>query len=578
MSLKVFNDQTVQSTSCEVEDPVDISTNRMDGFISTSMADSDSSEHMDSDRAPLLRESQPSTPCNIQESGSDDDERKASAAATSAVTPLLMGAALSAAIGTSAQFGYAISMLDNIEAVVISDYQLGTNCSVTYDVKNSASGSSKQMFELATAVFCAGGLVGALLGGWLAEVAGRKYSMIFNNIFSVLCGFLMVFSTGFPMLIGGRFVQGLASGIGLVTVPVYLSEIAPTSARGAVGILNQVMITVAIFAATVVGLPYLLGTCDRWPLVVGVPVVFSALQLISLPFFPRSPRYLYIQKNNVAAAKLALRRLRGKGADLSAELLELKEEKYRQDQAPKMSAIQVLLDPNLRSRLLLTAIEMMAQQLTGINGVFYYSAAIYTDAGLKNVSLIVLVPTIINILLGLFSVRAVERLGRRKLMLMGLAGMAASHAILAAGFCFQDGFFSNSKGANWTSVLTIGGSLGVVIFFAVGPGPIPWMILSELFPQSSRATAYSFGGVINWTSNYLIGQFFLQILEGASPYGFAVFAAVSLFFTIAVYCFQPETKGKEIEKIDSFFRREAEADRRDSGFACCLPLGRKSID
>ena len=522
------------------------------------------------------------TPLLVQARSADDHGHRSSHRRTSEistnkrnVTAVLVGATIAAVIGTSAQFGYGTAMLDNIRPVIVSTFQENTSCSTDYDVDNLALGSSKRSFELATAAFCAGGLVGSLLGGWLVEVLGRKYTMLVNNVIALPSGLIMYFAADFSMLIGGRLVQGVAAGLSMVVVGVYLGEIAPTSVRGAVGTMNQAMIAGCIFVSTALGLPYLLGTCHRWHLLVGGAVVFSIIQVVTLIFSPRSPRFLYIRKGDPVAAEKELRRLRGASCDISSEIAEMMVEKHKQDSMPKLGVIRVLLNRDLRFRFQLTAIIHASQQLTGINGVFYYSSAIFSKAGLRSAAAITLVPALANILFVGVTIKLVDRMGRRKLMLIGLAGMCISHILLTCGFCFEEGWYSTKSGANWTSAMTISGSLGVVIFFSVGPGPIPWMIVNELFPQSSRAIAYSFAGVVNWTCNYLIGQFFLVILEGAHPYGFLVFAGTSFLFLLAIYVFQPETKGKEIEEIDAFFIRKASEGA--SGWACCLAPGREEI-
>ena len=475
---------------------------------------------------------------------------------------------------SAGQFGYALGMLNNIRPVLISDFQSNTTCSVDFDANNLSTKSSKVNFELATAMICVGGLISSLLAGPCADRFGRKKTLLGNNAIFIISGLIMGFAQSFPALIVGRVFQGFGAGCGLVVVATYLGEIGPTSLRGSVGAAGQVAISICIFFATMLGLPDLLGTCELWNVVVGGPILLAVLQLVSLPFVPESPKFLYINRHQLDNAKDALHRLRGAGVSVEGDVEEMEAEKATQATLCQSTFWQDLRDRRLRFRFLLTTILHASQQLSGINGVFFYSSAIYSSAGLTNVAVVALVPALVNVIATIVSFKIVDRLGRRKLMLIGLSGLVLSHLVLTAGFSFNKQFFEGTKGSNWTSALTITGSLAVVVSFSLGPGPIPWLIVSELFPQSSRAKGYIVAGVVNWLTNYLVGQFFLDVLLGLDPYGFLIFAGIAAFLLAAVFFLQPETKGKRIEEIDDFFRTEAD---KSSGVALLLLLGREEI-
>eukprot|EP00117_Sycon_ciliatum_P024634 scpid49501/ scgid20630/ Solute carrier family 2, facilitated glucose transporter member 4; GT2; Glucose transporter type 4, insulin-responsive len=502
------------------------------------------------------------------------DHGKTAATPQPKLNLVLCLAALASSIGSACQFGYAIGMLNVIRPIIISEFQDNTTCSVDFNANEDSTAESNTSFQWATAAMCVGGLFASIIAGPLSDRYGRRTVLLGNNLFAFIGGFMMVFAPSFDILIVGRVFQGISAGIGLVVIANYLGEIGPTALRGTMGASGQVLLSFFVFFATLVGLPQLFGTCKLWRVVLGGPILFATIQLAVLPFFPESPRFLFLTKNDPEATRAALLKLRDKDANVEAEIEELVAEKAAGSFAVNMSALEVLTSRNLRSRLFLIAIMHASQQLSGINGVFFYGSAIYSSAGLNNVAVISLIPGIAGVVFTFVSFKIVDRLGRRKMMIIGLAGLLFSHLLMTAGFGLNKRFFDGVKGSNWTSALTISGSLGVVVFFSLGPGPIPWLSVVELFPPSSLATGFVIAGVTNWTMNFLVGQFFLQILLELDPYGFLVFAGLAALFLVSIFFLLPETKGLPIEQVDSYFRQKV---AKSSGCAIVIPVGDGNI-
>ncbi|XP_062505565.1 solute carrier family 2, facilitated glucose transporter member 3-like [Corticium candelabrum] len=478
------------------------------------------------------------------------------------VTLLLVSSALSVVLGSSAQYGYQIGVLNSPMDLIIGIYENTTHSS--QDSSDSSSSNGKHLYALAVAIFAIGGLIGAFISAKMADTLGRKPTMLLNNILAVAGSIIMALSSGFPMLIGGRFVIGINGGITTGLAPMYLTEISPIRVRGVYGLLNQLGITAFIFISQLLGLPKLLGNKHLWRLLFGFPLVLVTIQLLTLPFCPESPRYLYLCKHKQKEAADALRRLRGT-TNVQRELNELQSELQKEESVSQVSYAQLFCDGGLRRPLLISFGLQFCQQLSGILGVFYYSTAIFKEAGLSLGSIATVITSFSLIPMTIIAVRLMERVGRRTLMLYGLGGMMIFHMCLTIAFCFQVGFnLDKSDGITVPGVLAVVSSVLLVSSFAIGPGGIPWMIVAELFTQGPRALAVSLSGIVNWLLNGLIGYTFPFILDHLYPYAMLLFAAICGVLWLFVYVYVPETKHKTVEETAEYFRSHTHASRNYS--------------
>ncbi|CAI8001656.1 Solute carrier family 2, facilitated glucose transporter member 1 [Geodia barretti] len=229
---------------------------------------------------------------------------------------LFLVSVAAAVIGSSTQFGYSTGVLNSPQQVIRQSFE---DRNITF--------SSLEM-NVAVSIFAIGGLLGAVSAGILADFLGRKYTLLVNNLLVLIGAGLQSLAVHPGMFIAGRFVVGINSGINTVLVPLYISEISPVRLRGAVGVLHQMAITVSLLLAQILGISKALGRSDSdvfygWRLLFAVPLLFSLVQLALLPWSPRSPRFLLIKRKNEAAAKRALKRLRGAGANTDEEIQEM---------------------------------------------------------------------------------------------------------------------------------------------------------------------------------------------------------------------------------------------------------------
>ncbi|XP_077170577.1 solute carrier family 2, facilitated glucose transporter member 4 isoform X3 [Paroedura picta] len=406
------------------------------------------------------------------------------------------------------------------------------------------------LWSLSVAIFSIGGMISSFMVGIVSEWLGRKRAMIVNNSLAFLGGAMMGLAQvgkSYEMMILGRFLIGVFSGFASGLVPMYVGEISPTNLRGALGTLHQLAIVTGILIAQVFGLDTILGTGVLWPLLMGLTVVPSTLQLLLFPFCPESPRYLYIIRNKESKAKESLRRLTG-CTDVSAALNEMKEEKRRMDMERKVSILELFRSRMYRQPLLIAIILQLSQQLSGINAIFYYSTDIFSKAKVTNAAYATIGAGVINTVFTIISLFLVERAGRRTLHMLGLGGMCGCALLMTAALALQE----TVESISYLSMVSV---FGFVAFFEIGPGPIPWFIVAELFSQGPRPAAMAVAGFANWTCNFIIGMSFPSIADRCGPYVFLIFAALLLVFLGFTYLKVPETRGRTFDQIAATFRR-----------------------
>ncbi|XP_062994717.1 solute carrier family 2, facilitated glucose transporter member 4 [Elgaria multicarinata webbii] len=466
--------------------------------------------------------------------------------AGSRITPTLVLAVFTAVLG-SLQFGYNIGVINAPQKIIEENYN------ITWKNRTGEfidSDTLERLWSLSVSIFSIGGMIASFMVGVVSERLGRKRAMVMNNILAILGGGLMALAKlgkSYEMMIIGRFIIGGFSGFASGLVPMYVGEISPTKLRGALGTVNQLAIVIGILIAQVLGLESLLGTDTLWPALLGITMVPSFLQILLLHFCPESPRYLYIILNKESKAKESLRRLTGL-ADVTVGLNEMKEEKRRMDLEHKVSILQLFRFRIYRQPLLIAVVLQLSQQLSGINAIFYYSTSIFEDIGLKHPIYATIGAGAVNVLSTVISVFLVERAGRRTLHLLGLLGMCLCALLMMTSKLLVERVHE----MGYLGMVAI---YGFVAFFEIGPGPIPWFIVAELFSQGPRPAAMAVAGFANWTCNFIIGMSFPPIEKVLGAYVFLVFAALLLAFTIFTYLKVPETRGRTFDQIAATFRR-----------------------
>ncbi|XP_061524808.1 solute carrier family 2, facilitated glucose transporter member 4-like isoform X2 [Phycodurus eques] len=436
------------------------------------------------------------------------------------VTGTLALSVFTAVLG-SLEFGYNIGVINAPQKIIEEDYNS------TWAHRHGQAipaGTLTSLWSLSVAIFSIGGMLSSSCVGFVSEWLGRRKALLINNLLAFVGGGLMGLSKlcrSFEMMILGRCVIGAYCGLASGLTPMYVGEIAPTGLRGALGTLHQLAIVTGILLA----------------------------QMALLPFCPESPRFLFIVRCQEHQAKRGLRRLTGR-QDVGDLLAEMKEEKRRMDMERKVSILELFRSPVHRQPLVISILLQLSQQLSGINAIFYYSTSIFTKAGVQSPVYATVGAGIVNCAFTVVSLFLVERMGRRTLHMLGLGGMCVCAVLMTVALSLLD----TVPAMSYVSMLSI---FGFVAFFEVGPGPIPWFFVAELFSQGPRPAAMAVAGCSNWTANFVVGMGFQYVAELCGPYVFLIFAVLLLFFLIFTFFRVPETRGKTFDQIAANFHRSS---------------------
>jgi sugar porter (SP) family MFS transporter len=293
---------------------------------------------------------------------------------------------------------------------------------------------------------------------------------------------------------------------------------------------------------------YAFSSIQGWRYMFGVGTIPAIGLLVGMWRLPDSPRWL-ISKSRIDQAKKVLDRLRAP-EEVGQEVTDIQQSMTKQNGDWKTE----LFRPSLRMPLIVGIGLAFFQQLSGINTVIYYAPTIFTFAGFTSSGASILGAVGLGVVMLCFHVLAIfllDRVGRRPLLLVGIAGQIAGLAILAAAFQFKQLFVSGFAGH-----IAVGGLVVYVACFAFGIGPIFWLIISEIYPLAVRGAAMSAATVANWSMNLVVAVSFLtlvKVLGHAST--FLLYGVITIGAWFFIYKLVPETKGKTLEQIEEHWRK-----------------------
>ena len=400
---------------------------------------------------------------------------------------------------------------------------------------------SPAMQGLVAGIALAGAVAGAAVAGSLSDAFGRRPVILVTALAFIAGSVLSAVAPSLGVLLAGRVVVGLAIGVASMVCPLYLAEIAQAGQRGGVVSLNQLCITLGILVSYLVGYA-LAGASDGWRWMLGLGALPGVVLALGMLVLPESPRWLAGHGRQQDAAT-ALKRLRP-NENTGAALAELRSDLRSEGKLLPWSA---MLAPRMRRPLIVGMGLAMFQQITGINTVIYFAPQIFQASGLSSNSASILATAgvgAVNVLLTIAAIWLIDLVGRRLLLLVSLCGMAVALMALAGGFAFG--------GAGDVGWLTAASLAAYVAFFAVGLGPVFWLLIAEIFPLALRGRAMSLAAVSNWGFNLLVTLTFLSLIEVFGQAGvfvlYAVLTAIAILFTTALV---PETKGRTLEQIEA---------------------------
>ncbi len=398
-----------------------------------------------------------------------------------------------------------------------------------------------RMQGVATSAVLVGATLGAAGAGAVSDMFGRRRVILFVGLLFIAGALGSAAAPALSVLLAGRAVVGVAIGIASMLTPLYLSEIAPKERRGGIVSLNQFCITLGILVSYLVDYA-LAGATDNWRWMLGLGAVPGLVLFLGMLTLPESPRWL-AGEGRTEAARAALVRMR-RPDEVEPELAELRTDLRHDGRLVPWSA---LLSGPARKPLIVGVALAVFQQVTGINTVLYYAPAIFLSAGLSSASVSILATAgvgLVNVIMTVVAMRLLDVAGRRALLLWGLGGMIVMLLVLAAGFAFGNG--------GWVALMTIPSVAAYVGFFAIGLGPVFWLLISEIFPLAVRGRGMSIASVANWGSNFIVTLVFPPLVAAlGTATAFLVFAVLSVAAFVFTWQIVPETNGRSLEEIEA---------------------------
>ena len=450
-------------------------------------------------------------------------------------------------------------------------------------------------------------MIAMLIAGRLSDVIGRKKILIAVAFLYASSALASAYASSYEMLYIARMIGGLAFGAALILAPTYIAEISSAENRGKLVSIQQLNIVLGFFAAflsnyyfnklNTSGASFLTDE-NVWRWMLGVEFIPAILYFLFMFFVPKSPRWLF-SKGKLKEAKAILNNLYG---EVLAKI-EIKaiEKNVQEDRSTKVPILE-LLKPSLRLILMIGLVLGILQQITGINAVYFYATSIFKQTGIGTdasfASGILLSST--TVVFTIIAIFLIDKMGRRPLLLIGMAGIAISLLVCAYGFnqatyeltpekiaSFENfdsseldhyvnkkydndlDFKNDMKSAlgnqvylkyegtileaatTMNATLVLFGILGFIACFAFSLGPVMWVMLSELYPIKYRGLAIGAIGFVNSFISWLVQQIFpweLSTLGNAMTFFiFGLIAFIGFFILLKIL---PETKGKSLEQIE----------------------------
>jgi len=471
-------------------------------------------------------------------------------AATSGIPRKVIGLAVAGAVG-GFLFGFDSSVVNGAVDAIQGQFKLGD-----------------ALTGFAVAVALLGCALGAYLAGRIADAWGRIPAMKIGAALFLVSAIGTGLAFNVVDLIFWRLVGGLGIGLASVIAPAYISEISPRKHRGRLASLQQLAITVGIFAALLsdalfsnaaggalqdlwFGLP-----AWRWMFLAGIvpALVYGAIAFA----LPESPRFLVVKGKEEEAARVfatiapdedADRSIRDIKAAIAEDSLSARKGSLRGKRFGLLPVVWIGI------------ILSVLQQFVGINVIFYYSTTLWQAVGFqeKDSLTISVVTAVVNILVTLVAIALVDRVGRRPILLTGSIGMAVSLGTMALAFSSATGSGSDvTLTGAWGPIALVAANVFVVSFGASW-GPLVWVLLGEIFPARIRARALGLAAAAQWIANFLITLSFPAMAAASLPltYGmYALFATASFFFVMFKI---PETNGMSLEQAETLFVKKPKA-------------------
>ncbi|WIE80550.1 sugar porter family MFS transporter [Curtobacterium sp. MCSS17_016] len=441
------------------------------------------------------------------------------------VNPLLIRVSVVAAIG-GLLFGYDTGVVSG---------------AILFIKKDLDANATEQ--EWIVSVLLLGAIAGAFISAFAADAFSRKWTKVVSGSVYFLAAIGCAFAVNVPMLIGCRFVLGVAVGTASFVSPLFISESAPPRIRGGLVSFNQLAVTTGILLSYIVDTIFV-DVANNWRWMLGIAAIPGAALAIGMLTVPHTPRWL-MMRGREDDARGVLERLRSDDprADVDGEIDSMR----KSNEQESSSRWRDLVSKSIRPLLLVGVGLAFFQQFVGVNTVIYYAPTILQDTGLTSSSSVARTVSIgiTNVVFTALAVVLLDRVGRRPLLLTGTAGLTVALAFL--GVYFWSPWIQHN--ASWTALV---GLIVYIASYAIGLGPVFWLMISEIFPVGLRSKSMAVSTMVNWAANFVVAGTYLTATQLITTQGvFFVYTGLGvlafLFFVFKV----PETRGRSLEDIQS---------------------------
>ncbi|HEX2856281.1 MAG TPA: sugar porter family MFS transporter [Propionibacteriaceae bacterium] len=397
--------------------------------------------------------------------------------------------------------------------------------------------------EWIVSVLLLGAILGAAISAYSADLASRKWTKVASGAVYAIAAIGCALSVNVPMLIGFRFLLGLSVGTASFVSPMYVSEVSPPRLRGGLVSFNQLAVTSGILLSYLVDFAFA-NVPGTWRWMLGIAVLPGLALAIGMITVPHTPRWL-VEQGRGDEAKDVLDRLRENDdeTDVDGEFKDMEEAV----ESEKSSRVRDLFGPLMRPLLVVGVGLAFFQQFVGVNTVIYYAPTILQGTGLtKNASIAQTVFVgVTNVVFTIVAVLLLDRVGRRKLLLIGTGGLTIALAVLGV-------YFWSPGLQHHASYLALIALMFYIASFAIGLGPVFWLMISEIFPTGIRSKAMALSTMVNWAANFIVASSFLTVTHWITRQGtFFVYTGLAvvafLFFAFKV----PETRDRSLEDIQN---------------------------
>lgn len=404
-------------------------------------------------------------------------------------------------------------------------------------------------------------LIGCAVGAWFAGPLANKYGRVPVMVISALLFLVSAIGSGLAFgvidLIIWRVVGGLGVGAASVIAPAYIAEVSPAKIRGRLGSLQQLAIVTGIFVALLSdallaniagGAAQPLWGLDAWRwmfIAEAIPAVVYGILALRLP---ESPRYL-VAKGDIKTATEVLTTVTGE-VNVEAKIKEITGTIHteRSESLSDLRGNRFGLKPIVWVGILLSVF----QQFVGINVIFYYSTTLWQSVGFdeSDALTITVITSVTNIVVTIVAILLVDKVGRRIMLLVGSVGMAVTLGLMALAFSYGtlDATGAVTLPDPWATVALICAN-AFVVFFGATWGPLVWVLLGEMFPNSIRAGALAVAAAAQWAANFFISTTFPAFAEIGLTFAYSFYAFFALLSFFFVLRYVPETKGRELEDM-----------------------------